>query len=139
MSGGRSHFSLNFWASLTPGYGPKFSSEFCFHSISWERIDRMRANFAYALTLIISRFGIITCISILANIQLMALGYSQNFVFVQYLVIELMEFLLMFCICTDEDQIYVGIVMHQFSLIYNRVMVLDYYQGLVWSIKVKKT
>ena len=99
----------------------------------------MRANFAYALTLTISRFGIITCISILANIQLMALGYSQNFVFVQYLVIELMEILSMFCICTDEDQIYVGIVMHQFSLIYNRVMVLDYYQGLVWSIKVKKT
>ena len=54
----------------------------------------------------------------------MALDSYENFVSAQYLRNELMN-LTKFCICIDIDNVKVGIVMHQFEQIFNRVMTLD--------------
>ena len=49
-----------YWHALVQQLWPLFIlSEFCFRSISWERIDGIRPNFAYTLTLTRSRF--VTC------------------------------------------------------------------------------
>ena len=99
----------------------------CFRSISWEWIDGILPNFAYALILTRSRLGLLSVNfhQIVTELwPLMIHDFCQNFVSTQYLENELMEFdqiLHMHCYWQDlgwENT-------RQFSSDSNRVMALD--------------
>ena len=53
-------------------------SKFCFRSISSEQVDVIWLNFAYALTLVRSRLGLLR-VDVRKFTTVMALGYCQNF------------------------------------------------------------
>ena len=48
-----------FFAHLYQSYGPWFWPKFCFHSISWEQMDRISPNFIYAFILTTSTLGLL--------------------------------------------------------------------------------
>ena len=52
--------SLGLLSDLLQSYGPWMTSEFCFSSISWERMNGFWTNFAYALILTISSLGLLS-------------------------------------------------------------------------------
>ena len=85
-------------------YDPWFLSDFRSRSISWERIDRVWSNFAYALILTRSRLG------------LLLVNFHQT-------VTELWPLMSLdlLCIYIDIDNIYVKIVTHQFLSNSNRI------------------
>ena len=62
----------------------------------------------------------------------MALGYSEDLVSAQYLVNKSMEFEQNLQ-CIDLKHIYMGLVMHPFSQIYNRVKALGYHQNFIFA------
>ena len=49
----------SFFAYFYQSYGPWFTPEFRFRSISWEQIDRISPNFIYAFLLNRSSFGLL--------------------------------------------------------------------------------
>ena len=69
---------------------PWLLSNFRFRSISCERIDGVSSMFAYALTVTISRLGLLA-INFRKFTTVMAFDYLQNFVSSQYFENELME------------------------------------------------
>ena len=99
------------FTNLWQTYGPSMS-EFCFHSISWEQIDVLHIPWYW------QDLGWNCCAS-----AFIALGWCQNFVSAQFLENKLKEFdrsLHMHLYWED------GIITHQFSQIFNKVMALDW-------------
>ena len=115
-----------FWASLS------FRD-----SHSWERIDGIGPNDAYAFTLTWSKFG------------LLRVNFREYTTQSWPLIIVKISFPLYilrtnwwnrtkFCIYIDVDQIKVGIATRYFPRIYKTVMILDYCQNFVCAQYLKK-
>ena len=75
---------MSMFAYLQKSYGPLLSLEFRFFSISWDKIDAVRPNYAYALMLT-RHFSQMYYTA-------MTLGCCLNFVSAQYIVNALMKF-----------------------------------------------
>ena len=112
---------------------PWFLSEFCFRSISWERIDEIWPNCAYALVLTRSRLGL------LHVHQSYGPWWSMMMIFVRILFpLNILSTkwwnFTEFCICIDIDKIRLGLLhvsFHQIVLELWPLMSHDFCQNFV--------
>ena len=111
-------FTNHFFADLYQSYGPWFTPEFCFCSISWEQIGIISPNYIYAFILIRYRLGFFHIILFQICTRVMALDLRQNFVSAQYLENKLADFHQIVYLLT---WIYLAFVSFYLLLIYNRV------------------
>ena len=113
-------------------YGPGLTAEFSSCSISWKRIDQLRPNCVYILSLTRS------------TLLLKSLFFGKFATELRPLIDVIIWFLLhilrtnrqietKFCIHIIIDKIYIGNVNLCFSQIYNRVMALDWHVPLVFA------
>ena len=129
---------------------PWFLSEFCFHLMSESPHDKTN-KMTFAASEDSDQPGSHVCIkkySILLNVDSedsdqtgrmprliwVFAGCTEHLVgfVIRWLIYRTNWYnLIKFWICIDIDKIYVGIAKHQFSLIYNRVMVLEWCQNFV--------
>ena len=99
-------------------------SEFRFHSITWEWVDWIWPNFAYALILTRSRSELLHANFRKFLTELWPL-IDARISFQLSILRTNWWYFAKFCIYIDIDNIWVGIVTRQFSQINNRVMALD--------------
>ena len=105
-------------------------SEFHFPSISWEWIDGIWPNFAYALILTRSRLGLLS-IDFRKFITELWPVIDVRISFLLNILTTNRWNLTKICICIDINKIKVGIVTRQFSQIYNSVIARDLCQNFV--------
>ena len=104
---------------FVPELWPLIYAKFCFHSISWEQMDRISPNFIYAFILTRSTLGLLHII--------FAYGpwFRPKFPFWFNILRKNGQNFTIFYICIYIDNIYIGIVTQHFSHICTRVMALD--------------
>ena len=92
--------------TFSQSHGPWFMSDFCFRSISWERIDGFWQNFADTLISARSRLGSWHVNFLQIFNRIIALDWHQIFVSAQYFEKELMNF----------DKLFISIYLYLFIL-----------------------
>ena len=133
--------------NLLQSYGTWMTSECRFRSISWVWKNEFWLSFAHALLLTTSAHALLLTTSSLGLLLTLTLTRSRlvllhiNFCNCLTELLPLIDVkislplnilrnswqnLTKFCICIDIENMYVGIVTHQFSQINNRVMALDW-------------
>ena len=107
-------------------------SEFGFYSISWERIDRIRPNFVYILSLTRSTSVLLIVVFRKFATELWPLIHVRIWFLLNNLRTNWQNET-KFCILIIIDKIYFGYINHCFSQICKRVTALDWRHILVFT------